>query len=107
MNKVKTVVAPAGSKPARFFAGLAVVGVAATIALTIKATRKADRRLEETGDEESALQVQVKDTWRIYIPAAGVATVTVACILRSNYLSRIRSEALLTAFIVEPYVAAD
>lgn len=107
MNTLKTIAIPAASKPARFFAALAVAGVATTIMLTAKATTEAEKRLKETGDEESALEVQVKDTWKIYIPAAIASAVTVFCIIRSNQLSRIRSEALLTAFIIEPYIASN
>jgi len=105
MNALKTIAVPAASKPARFFASLAIAGVATTIMLTAKAAPQAEKSLKETGDEESALKVKVEQTWKIYAPAATAAVITIFCILRSSQLSRIRSEALLTAFIIEPFVA--
>lgn len=105
MNTLKTLVKPASSKPAKLFTTFAVAGVATTIALTSKAAIKADRRLKDLEKEEAAGDVKALEVWEIYVPASIAAAVTVFCIVRASRLQRFRTEALLTAFIVEPFVS--
>lgn len=110
MDAFKTLVKPASSKPAKLFSSLAVAGVATTIALTSKAAVEVDRRrkdLEEKG--ESTSDVKTLEVWvgEVYAPAAIAATLTVYFILRASRLQRFRSEALLTAFIVEPFASSE
>jgi hypothetical protein len=107
MNTLKTLVKPASSKPGKIFSTLAVAGVAATIALTSKAAINADRRLKDLEKEEASADIKILEVWEIYVPASIAAVVTVYCILRASRLQRFRSEALLTAFIVEPFVAGS
>jgi hypothetical protein len=107
MNALKTLAKPASSRPARLFTTLAVAGVATTIALTSKAAIRADRRLKDIEKEDAASDVKIVEVWDIYVPAGIAATVTICCILKASRLQRFRSEALLTAFIVEPFVNAE
>lgn len=107
MNTLKTLVKPASSKPAKLFTTLAVAGVATTIALTSKAAVKADRRLKELEKEEASVDSNLLEIWDIFLPASIASVITVFCILRAGRLQRFRSEALLTAFIVEPFVNSE
>lgn len=106
-KELDKVVKVAASKPARMFTTLAVAGVAATILLTNRAAPQAEARIKNLEEEEFSVPVKVKaeNTWKIYAPAGAAALVTIFCILRASKLSTVRSEALLTAFIIEPYVA--
>lgn len=103
---LKTLAKPASSKPAMRFSMLAVFGVATTIALTSRSAVEANRRINDLEKNEAKPEEKMLETWQIYIPPAIAATLTVLFILRASRLQRFRSEALLTAFIVEPFVTA-
>lgn len=74
---------------------LSCAGVFTTAILAVKSTPKAMRLLEEEGgiDNLSKRDI-VKTTWKCYIPAAIVGTVTVGCIIGSNTISNRRNAAL-------------
>lgn len=107
MNMLKTLVKPASSKPAKIFTTLAVAGVATTIALTSKAAIKVDRRLKDIEKEDAPAETKFLEVWDICVPASIAAAGTIYCILRAGRLQRFRSEALLTAFVVEPFVNSE
>lgn len=104
MNSFKSLVTPASSKSAGLFSGLAVTGVLATVVLTSQAAVKADKRIMALEKEEAPADVKIEETWKIYVPAAIAASATVLCILKASRQSRLRSEALLSAFIFEPFI---
>jgi hypothetical protein len=87
--------------------GVAVTGTVATAVLTGQASLKAARLIDaerlEKPEYDSVEKVdltkieKVKITWKLYIPAVGVGTTTVACIIVANRLSAKRIAALALA----------
>lgn len=86
---------------------LSCAGVFTTAILAVKSTPKAMRLIESkeyelTHDQEGVYHKPitlskrdiVKTTWKCYIPAAIVGTVTVGCIIGSNTISNRRNAAL-------------
>ena len=98
--------------------GIAVGGLVTTVIFAVRATPKAIEILEEyknercsdcmsrRGDKECAHCVDyslskkevVKLTWKLYIPAAAMGTVTIACIISSNSINQRRNAALATVY---------
>lgn len=86
--------------------GLGVAGMLTSTVLAVKATPKALRLIEEKKKEENVEKLSVgqtiKTTYKCYLPAAGVATVSTACLIGSTSISVRRNAALATAYkIVE------
>lgn len=90
---------------------LTVVGVSGTLAtayLTGKATLKAaeiiDQAQAEHDLEEKSHPFTLKEkaelVWKQYLPAAGVAVVTIACIVAANRIGARRVAALATAYTI-------
>jgi hypothetical protein len=87
-----------------------VVGSLATAYLTGKATLKAKQILDEwESDLSKAIpehnppltnQEKVKYVWKEFIPAAGVAVVTIACMVAANRIGARRVAALATAYTI-------
>jgi len=84
---------------------MAVTGVFTTVAFAITATPKALRIIDDeyelrkedsiTGSVEILTKREVlKLTWKCYIPAAGLALATVACVIGANHISQRRNAAL-------------
>ena len=96
---------------------LTVTGTLATAYLTGKATLKAaeilDAEIQEarqsTGDENYELNTQRKFelVWKQYIPAAGVAVVTIACCVAANRIGARRVAALATAYTLAEKAAVQ
>ena len=88
-------------KPA-ILMGIGIVGMFTTIGLAIKATPKAckliDEKKQELGVEKLSVVDTVKTTYKCYIPAAGVCTVSTLCLLGSKNESARRATALATAY---------
>lgn len=96
--------------------GLAVGGLVATVALAVRATPNALKKINELRDEKSAEagpllkdQVEagtkdltaaeiVKATWTCYIPAGVSGVATIACVLGANQLGLRRQAALAGAY---------
>jgi hypothetical protein len=86
--------------------GIAVVGTISSIAFTGKATFKAadviaKKQAELDAEEEShplTGREKVELTWRYYVPAAGTAVLTIACIIGANRISTTRAAALASAY---------
>lgn len=96
--------------------GLAVSGLVATVALAVRATPEAMRRIGALKDEKAAkagpllkdqdearndkpdLVEIVKATWTCYIPAAITGSASVACILGANQIGLRRQAALAGAY---------
>lgn len=107
MTTFKSLVSPARSKSAGFFSGLAVTGVVVTAVMTGQAAVKADVQLSALNKDKAPTDDKVEEVWHIYIPATVAASITVLCILKASRQSRLRSEALLSAFIFEPFMKTD
>lgn len=107
MTSFKALVSPARSKSAGFFSGLAVTGVLATAVMTSRAGMESERRIQAIEKQEAPVDEKVEELWHIYIPATVAASVTVLCILKASRQSRLRSEALLSAFIFEPFIRTE
>jgi hypothetical protein len=86
--------------------GIAVVGTVSSIVFTGKATFKAAQVI---ADHQGMLDVEEKThplskrekvelTWRYYVPAAGTAVLTIACIIGANRISTTRAAALASAY---------
>jgi hypothetical protein len=94
--------------------GVSVAGLIATTVLAVKATPKALRLIkdEQNRREDTCMVSQtvepdpltkmetVKLTWQCYLPAAGVAAVTIACIIGSNSINLRRNVALASVYSI-------
>lgn len=98
--------------------GLAVCGLVTTVIFAVRATPKAiqildayrDERcsdcMSHPGDKECQHCIDstipkkevVRLTWKLYIPAAAMGTVTIACIISSNSINQRRNAALATVY---------
>lgn len=102
--KIRWIAKAANNKSATTLTGAAVVGVVATAVLTARAALKAAKQLE---GRELTPEEKTQDVWKMYIPAGVSAVATVACIMRANELNRSRCTALLTAYILDPFVTRN
>lgn len=79
-------------------------GVILTSILSIKATPKALKIIEEVKkekDEEKLSMVEtVKVAWKPYIPAIISGATTISCIIGSNYINKKTQESLLSAYLL-------
>ena len=96
----------AGNSPA-ILTAFAVTGTVATAYLTGKAVLKADEILREheahisDSDEAERFQTfrgKAELVWKQFIPAAGAAVVTIACMVAANRIGARRVAALATAY---------
>jgi hypothetical protein len=78
---------------------LSVTGTLATAYLTGKATLKAAAILSEESPNLE-LREKVERTWKEFVPAAGVAVVTIACMVAANRIGARRVAALATAYTI-------
>lgn len=82
-------------------ASLAIVGVAATVVVTSKASVKANKELEKLeyeSDEKPTTMEKVKVVAPIFIPTIAVSTGTIVCIAGSHYISLKRLAAVAAAY---------
>lgn len=89
---------------------IGVTGTLATAYLTGKATIKAKQILDDWDSDLSQAmpehnppmtsQEKVKYVWKEFVPAAGVAVVTIACIVAANRIGARRVAALATAYTI-------
>lgn len=86
---------------------ISVTGTLATAYLTGKATLKAAEIIEENKSSdptsenyEITLKQKAELVWKQYIPAAGVAVVTIACMVAANRIGARRVAALATAYTI-------
>lgn len=86
---------------------LSVTGTLATAYLSGKATLKAAEILKDheaiiDGDEirEPNLKEKIHLVWKEFVPAAGVAVVTIACMVAANRIGARRVAALATAYTI-------
>lgn len=90
---------------------IAVTGTVATAYLTGKASFKAaaliqdeyDRRIVEAGSANRVesfpdFREKAELTWKLYIPAASTAVLTIACIITSNRVGNRRAAAMAAAY---------
>lgn len=87
---------------------LSVTGTLATAYLTGKATLKANKILNEAQNERDPfeddykleLREKVTLVWKEFVPAAGIAVVTIACMVAANRIGARRVAALATAYTI-------
>lgn len=89
---------------------VSVVGTMATAYLTGKAVLRADKILTDWESDLSkampehnpplTVQEKIKYTWKEFVPAAGVAVVTIACMVAANRIGARRVAALATAYTI-------
>jgi hypothetical protein len=95
----------ADNSPA-IFTALGVAGALTTAYLTGKATIKAmkivqhEERIRELPDGPITNQQVVSLVWKQYIPPAGSAVVTIACIILANRIGSRRAAALAAAYAI-------
>lgn len=81
--------------------GLGITGLLTAIGLAVKVTPKAltliDEAKKEKGEDLTKLET-VKTVWKCYIPVAGAAVVSSACIIFASKESRRRNAALAAAY---------
>jgi len=83
--------------------GLAVGGLFTTAIFAVRATPKAlniiDNLYSEPNRVGDPTKIEIlKHTWKLYIPAASMGIVTVACIIGSNSINQRRNAALATVY---------
>lgn len=82
--------------------GFGIAGMLSTTILAVKATPKAikliEEKKEETGKDKLSVVDTVKTTWKCYIPAAIIATVSTGCLIGSSKVSLKRNAVLATAY---------
>ena len=76
---------------------IGVTGTLATAYLAGKASFKAAELLAEEDPDQDTLE-KVKVVWKLYVPAAGTAVITVAAIIFSHHVSSRRAAALAAAY---------
>lgn len=85
---------------------LTAIGVTGTITTAIFASKASFKAAEILRDEEEELPAEPKDrlveqaklTWTLYIPAVGVGTATIACIIFANQIGTRRAAAMAAAY---------
>lgn len=78
-----------------------VMGVVATTVVSVKATPKAIKILEERRiqkGENLTVKDKVEATWKLYLPSVGIAFATVACIIGANVLNQKAQASLASAY---------
>lgn len=82
--------------------GMGIAGMLTTTVLAVKATPKAlsliEEKKKETGLERLTMVDTVKATYKCYLPAAGVAAASIACLVGSNKISARRTAVMTTAY---------
>lgn len=109
-NKVKQFEKIIQDNSPTILTGVAVAGTVATALLTGKAAVKADRFLEQQSyiqQTDFDTKEVVRMTWKLYIPAAGVGTLTVASIIMANRIGNRRAAALAAAYAISEKAMAE
>ena len=79
-------------------------GVILTSILSIKATPKALKIIEEVKKEKDEKKLSMVETvkvaWKPYIPAIISGATTISCIVGSNYINKKTQESLLSAYLL-------
>jgi hypothetical protein len=82
--------------------GIGVTGVITTVVLSVKATPKALRLIEEEKQKKNTDELQVLDVikvaWKPYIPAAITGVSSIACIIGATSVNASRNAALAAAY---------
>ena len=81
--------------------GMGIAGMIATTVISVKATPKALKMLEdekEKREKELSKTDVVKTAWKCYIPAAITGTASILCIIGASSVNNKRNAALVTAY---------
>lgn len=91
--------------------GICVAGMISTTILAVKGTPKALMLIEEKkldDDVETLTPIEtVKVTWKCYIPAFTVGTLSILCIIGANSVNARRNAALATAYSLSESALKD
>lgn len=81
---------------------LAVGGLISTAILAGKATPKAILLLEEERERIGSLSRRdiIRVSWKVYLPAIGMATATIFCIIQANSINMRRNAALASIYTI-------
>lgn len=84
--------------------GVGIAGMLTTTVLAVKATPKAltliEEKKKEKGLERLTVVDTVKATYKCYLPAAGLAAASIACLVGSNKISAKRTAVMTTAYTI-------
>lgn len=101
-NIVKGVRSGVSKHGPEILTGIGIAGMITTTVLSVRATPKALRLIEEKKDEQEVEKLApielVKTAWKPYIPAMVMGTASVACLIGASSASTRRSAALATAY---------
>lgn len=101
---VKTVASKISEHGPSILAGIGVAGFVCSIGLAVKATPKAEEKIEEAkaelGTDELTPAQTVKAAWKCYIPTAVVAGCSAASVFAGNHISGRRNAALAAVYTV-------
>lgn len=82
--------------------GLGIAGMLTAITLTVKATSKAVKLIDEKKKEKNVKKLTAAETfktaWKCYIPTATLAVASTGCLISSTSVSLRRNAALATAY---------
>ena len=102
---VKTVRTTARKHSPEILTGLGIAGMVTTVVMAVRATPKALNMLEDAEEEKYVNEQEelttfekVKATWKCYIPAAVVGTVSIGCLVGASSVNARRNAALATAY---------
>ncbi len=81
---------------------ISAVGVVATSAMTVKATTKALRIVDENTNYncEPSKTEAIQLTWKCYIPATAIGLSTIACIFGANVLNKRNQASIISAYVM-------
>lgn len=92
----KTVSSAASEHAPGILTGLGITGMVVSIVLAVRATPKAEEKIEEA-KAETPIEI-VKATWKCYVPTAVMATTSAVCIFSGNHINGRRNAALAAAY---------
>lgn len=103
---VKTVKMAIQEHSPQILTGIGIMGMVSTTVMAVRATPKALYLLE---DNKAALEKEtkmetgieiVKITWKCYIPAAILGSISIVCLISANSLNAKKNAALTTAYAI-------
>ena len=100
-NFVKAIQKGAVKHSPELLTAIGIVGMGVTTIMSVKATPKALKQIEEARDEkgEDLTKIEtVKAGWKPYIPAAITGVTSIICLLGANSIHTRRNAALVTAY---------
>ena len=108
-NVIKSVHKGAKKHSPEILTGIGIAGMVTTVIFAVKATPKAlelmdeerckKAKVEETGQPEPLTSKEIiRATWKCYIPAAVIGSVSIFCLIGASSANLRRNAALVTAY---------